>query len=198
MALISPDDAFNILGPILPHLRDSHTEAWDIYQRHISPHMPLATIRGKAGTINELVIERVRQHLPDMPSVVPRDNVCGGRFLLEVDRQVIVYFKKVTASFCTTNNPTENSETFDTQSAIEGFPAWPRVVATYALSEFGTSMQGPYLAFLIGKECQWWRDLNGGGGTGILPFPTPDKQKPDDDEGRLPEIDIDEIDLGGD
>ncbi len=197
MTLILRDDALKIIGPVnRAHLRDAHLEAWDIYQSVIHPTAPLAGIVGKASWMHELIIERVRQHAPDMQSVKVRENVCGGRFLLEIGNQLIIYFKKLTTDFHTTNNPTDNSDAFDSQGEIDGFPAWPRINAGYAFNELGTTIDGPYLAFMLGsKNCNWYHDLRGGEGTGILPFPTPDKGKPDEGERDVP--DTPDIDLGG-
>ena len=180
MALISRDEALQILGSVASQLRDCHVEAWQAYRDFVSPHMPLATIGGKAATMHELVIQRVRHHSVEMSGVKVRENICGGRFILEVKNQIIIHFKKLTEDFHTTNNPTENSDKFDLQQEIEGFPAWPRLCAGYAFGELGTSMEGPFLALLIGKSCEWYVDLSSGEGTGILPFPTPDRLGPDE------------------
>lgn len=188
MAVISLEEALRILGPVTGHLRECHLEAWAIYREHFNALMPLATVGGKAATIHELVIERIRHHAADMPTVRIRENVCGGRFILEVGNQLIVHFKKLTKDFHTTNNPTQNSEAFDLQEEIDGFPSWPRLCAGYAFGELGTSMEGPYLACLTGKQCEWYYDLGSGEGTGVLAFPAPHTLPPDRDAAPRPEV----------
>jgi hypothetical protein len=193
MVMITRQKALADLGPLVAVLQECHAEALRIYEEHISKFMPLATIGGKAATIHELIVEQARQRFSGRKGVEPKENICGGRFLIIVPNSMIIQFKKFTEDFHTTNNETDNSRAFDRQEPRDELPGLPRLTAGYKLGQYGVSFEGIFLAFIIGKHCEWWHDLNTGEGTETLPFPTPDQLPPDEerDGEELPDINRD-------
>lgn len=151
--------------------RDCLASAWEKWTEHFRPFIPTPSSRGLANILHELIIEEARQRFGNIPGVNIRDNVLGGRFLLELrDARLIVQFKKLTQDFVTVNNPTPASLTFDRQQPIDDFPTWPRLTVGYQLSAYGTSLE-MYLAYIIGDECIWYHNLESAESSIMLEFP---------------------------
>lgn len=169
--LIEEPDAVEALGmERMEMLRGCVEQAWEAYDTNMRPAMPLATTSAVAHCLHELTLQQVRDSFGPETGVIVHDNTIGGRFLLEVPGKLVVQFKKLTKDFHTSNNPTETSEKFDRQEPIEGFPIVPRLTVGYQLGHYGTAIAGIYLAFVVGRECVWYHDLQDGGSSMVLDF----------------------------
>ena len=136
--MIQQDEAVEALGKErLAILRRCLDAAWENYERAFRPLLPLCSPTGMANVLRELVIQQVREQFVGVPGVVIRDNnVVGGRFLAEIDKRMILSFKKLTRDFLTSNNPTKTSIAFDTQKpGIEGMADLPRITVGYQLGQ---------------------------------------------------------------
>ena len=172
--MIRRDEALEVLGgERLGLLQLCLDTAWSKYEAVFRPELPLCSPIGMANLLRELVIQQVRERFVGVPDVVIRDrNVVGGRFLAIVGQRAVLSFKKLTRDFQTANIPTDTSLAFDSQEpGIEGMPDLPRLTVGYQLGQFGTSLAGTYLAFVVGKECIWHHDLQTGAESIELEFP---------------------------
>lgn len=190
--MVRRDEAVETLGDArLAILKQCLDEAWATFDRSFRSALPLCSPVGMANILRELVIQQVRERFVGVDGVDIRDNnVVGGRFLAEIDRRLILSFKKLTKDFQTTNNPTETSRAFDTQEpGIEGMPDLPRITVGYQLGQYGTSIAGMWLAFVVGKECVWHHDLQTGAGSIEIEFPR-DEESAAEKERRASERQI--------
>ena len=181
--MIRKDDAVYAIGPVrMKMLLACIDEAWRLYNAHVRRLVPLSTMRGIATSLNELIMQQVRERFDGVAGTKIRDNTTGGRFLLEIDGTLMLYFKKLDDDFKTSNHATEMSRAFDAQEEeVADFPAMPRVNAGYQTDGFGTAMTGKYLAFGIGNENVWHHNIETGEQSIELEFPTP-KRSPADQE----------------
>lgn len=156
-------------------LLQCHDDAWVEYNATIRPRLPLCDMAAMATILHEIIKEKSRELFLGVDGVLVRDPAPGGRFLLEVDRKVVVQFKKLTKDFRTVNNPTVTSLAFDRQqlSGELDVPPFPRLTAGYKLGQYGTEIEGIWLAFVIGDECIWYHDLRTGEYSRMLDLPVP-------------------------
>lgn len=133
--------------------------AWVKYEATFRPVVPLCSSIGMANILRELVIQEVRERFVGVTGVDVHDNTTGGRFLVDIDRRLLLSFKKLTKNFRTANNPTETSKAFDRQERAKGVAERPRVTVGYQLGHYGTSIAGTWLAFVVGKQCIWHHGL---------------------------------------
>lgn len=169
--MVTHEDAVSVLGARRIKLFNSCIDdAWKLYDSTVRPVIPFCTLRGQANMLHELITQRVRDSFHGIRGVVIHDNTIGGRFFLEVDRRVAVQFKKLTHDFRTTNNATDTSDAWDRQELIEGFPSCPRLTVGYQLGQYGTAIAGRWLAFVIGKSCEWHHDLETGEHSQVFDF----------------------------
>jgi hypothetical protein len=179
--MIRQDEALEILGDgRLAILLECVEAAWARFEATFREWLPLCSPTGMANILRELVVQQARERFVGVRGVVIHDrNVVGGRFLAEIDHKIMLSFKKFTRDFQTMNNPTETSVAFDNQEeGLEGMLDLPRITVGYKLTAYGT-MEGIYLAFLVGKEAVWHHDLRTGVGSIEFEFPTPDESAAD-------------------
>lgn len=161
-------------------LRKCHEVGWERYEGAIRPVLPLCESGAQATIVHECVIEEVRRRFAGVEGVIIHDRDLGPRFLVEMDRRMILQFKKLTRDFLTVNNPTDTSEAFDRQEFVDGFPNLPRLTVGYQFGQYGTSMGGIWLAFIKGKEPVWYYDLRTGEQSTGLDFSVPTGPSPAD------------------
>lgn len=177
-------------------------DAWRTYEEHFRPHLPLCHPNHLPTFLHELVCEEVRRHLTEDLGFVIHDGVAGGRFLVEVDGRVILQFRKLTRDMLTRNNPTDTSDAFDRQeSGIDGIPDQPRLTVGYQLGQYRTSIAATYLAFVVGRECVWFHDLETGEHSTTIEFPQPgesaaERETRDEERRKVEREDPDEMQRG--
>jgi hypothetical protein len=171
--MIEREEAIAVLGAArLGILKQCIEEAWTKYDKVVRPELPLCSQVGMANTVRELVVQQVRDRFFGIEGVVIHDRTgVGGRFLVEIDRKLILSFKKLTTDFHTTNNPTATSLAFDRQETGLLEADLPRITVGYQLGEYGTSIAGIYIAFCIGDEAVWHYDLVTGSSSIEIEFP---------------------------
>lgn len=171
--MIDEEAAVAALGEeCLGILRDCVEAAWDKFEHHFRPILPLCSPGAMATIVHELTLEEARRRFGPETGVVVRDAlVQGKRFMLEVPGKCIVRFKKLTKDFQTSNYPTETAVAFDAQQLVRDYPGLPRLTVGYQLGQYRTSITGIYLAFLIGKDVIWYRGLDEAGGSTVIEFP---------------------------
>lgn len=180
--MIAQGDAVEALGQErLAILKTCVDEAWQTFDETVRPIVPLCSPTGTANILRELLIQQVRERFVGVSGVNIHDrNVVGGRFLAEIDQQMILSFKKLTKDFHTSNYPTDTAQAFDKQEpGLEGMPDVPRITVGYQLGQFGTSLSGVFLAFVVGKECVWHYDLQSGSGSIEIDFPREEESAAD-------------------
>jgi hypothetical protein len=183
--MIGRPKAVRIVGPErLALLLQSVEGGWAKFEDRIRPWYPLCSPTGMATMIHEGVKDEVRRQFEGVPGAIIHDGTLGRarRFLLELDRRLIVQFKKLTEDFHTVNNPTETSEAFDNQQrGCDELPDLPRLTVGYQLGQYGTSLAGIWMAFVVGKEAAWYHDLQSGEYSTQFVFPHRDRSAADEE-----------------
>src|SRR5690349_11012946 len=102
---IDQDKAVEVIGePRLALLRTCLDNAWAKFEAKFRPELPLCSLIGMANILRELVVQEVRDRFVGISGVHVKDNTTGARFLVEIDKQIILSFKKLTKNFLTANN----------------------------------------------------------------------------------------------
>ena len=172
---VDRETVVDLLGPgLIQALATCYRVAWEKYNNLARPLAVLAGPISIATWFREMVLHEVRETVVRRRGVTARDK--HGRFLLEINQQVLLQFKKLGPDFSTSNIETATSRAFDRQLVLPGITL-PRVTVGYQLNELWTEIEGIWLVFNIGKDNIWAHNLE----TGVeetpppLPFPTPEE-----------------------
>lgn len=185
---IGQEEAIAALGEErLAPLAECVDSAWAVYEETFMPEVPVCSGIGQANILHELVAQQAREQLDTEEGFRIHDRTDDrGRFLVTVDGQITLQFKKLTADLLTRNNQTETSRAFDLQEPeLDGIPNYPRLTVGWVLGQYRTSLSEVYLVFAIGDDVQWHYDLRSGEGSISLELVRPDGPSPAEQEAAL-------------
>lgn len=159
--LISQSEADIILEPYKESLRLCVSMAWRYYNEHYGHVHHLHTPRTRASILHDLMVHNARKNFEGKPGIEMRD--MRGLFLLIVDGQLLIRFKKLDEDKMSRSIPTRQTEDFLAQMDLPGMP--PRataIIVGYELNRLQTEMAAITVTCPNGSYNAWYFELSEG------------------------------------
>jgi hypothetical protein len=154
--LITEQEAIDLITPYRDLICETADAAWASWL-NLQAAMPGMTrsvkARTRAGLINDLWTQGVRDRLADAPGVFVNDQ--RGFLLVEIDGRIVVRFKKLDGRSRSRNYPTQQQLAFVNQIPLAGMPPYARITAGYKLDVSQTAIVDILLTLPVGDQLAW-------------------------------------------
>lgn len=160
LRILSQIDAERLLGPHHDTLWNCVSEGWRRYQEDVAPLYSRPSPSFRANAVHELIIDEVRARFSDVPKTEILERSRLDRFLLHVDPDVLLQFKKLDADLRTKNYPTRRSRDFQAQVPLMELPNAHRLTVGYQLNSAATELTSVLVTYpLSSGSPRWWYEL---------------------------------------
>lgn len=140
MAILTPDEAQTVLAPYMGRLDRCVHAGWDFYNSQPADFKVTCTTRTRAGIVRDAMVDFAKREFdgdPDVQFVYRR-----GLFLVMIQNQIVVRFKKLNPRFRSSNYPTQQAIQFmNAMLPLDGVPASMRCDVGYVLNKLQTEIQ---------------------------------------------------------
>jgi len=155
--VIAQSEAGEILKPHLERFWNCIVGAWREYLQEYAHIKHVHTDRKRASILHDHMVDRARKEFQGVKGV----HFLEGRlFLLSIDQQIIVRFKKLDDDMKSRNYPTLHALKFLQQLDIPGIPPVTRVEAGYQLNGLETGIQAVLITCREGAKLEWFLELD--------------------------------------
>ncbi len=151
--VISEAAAKTILDPYKARLRESVIQAWEDYESQYGHVRHIHTPRTRANIVHDHMVHHARRLFEGDDSVYMCE--IKGLFLVQIDGQLLVRFKKLDEDKRHHNYPTPQNLEFWEQLDLPGIPHLTRLVAGYELNDLQTAINAIYITCPNGS-CNAW------------------------------------------
>lgn len=162
---LSREEVERIIDPHYEKITTAIAQAFGQYlelsrAQSSQPHFILNK-RTIASLIHDFTRSRIRESFMGTDGITVRD--LNRLFLLCIDNQVYIRFKKIKHNFATSSIQTQQTKDFDNQDIeFDNFSIKPTLLyAGYVLDETWTSIRNFYIIYREGKDIIWMKDLTG-------------------------------------
>lgn len=187
MREIELEEAQNLLAPYHPRLLQCFDEGWKRYDDTIPRRLPLISSRGQANAYHEFLVEEVRTRLGGLEGILI-DESKDNRFLVYVQQQLLLRFKKLDRKLRTSNYPTPTSVAFDAQEEIEGLPECCRLTVGYQFDRMRRGLKSVYVLYAKGREPLWHYDLRDPSLHQVMELPLERREKGREADVAVPRV----------
>lgn len=162
---LSREAVERIIDPHYETITTAINQAFEQYldlsrQMSSQPHFNLNK-RTIASLIHDFTRSRIREAFSGVNGIKMTD--LNRLFLLGIDDQVVIRFKKIKTNLKTSSIPTQQTKDYNNQDLeFENFIAEPtNLYAGYVLDETWTSIKNIYLMYREGRDIIWIKDITG-------------------------------------
>lgn len=155
--VISEAAAKTILEPYKARLRECIMQAWEDYESQYGHVRYIHTPRTRANIVHDHMVHHARRLFEGNAGVFMSE--IKGLFLIEIEGQLLVRFKKLDEDKKHHNYPTPQNLEFWDQLDLPGIPHLTRLVAGYELNNLQTAIDAIYITCPNGSCNAWYFEL---------------------------------------
>ncbi len=138
----------------------------------------------KAGIIHDRTVSRVEEAFENHPKA--KTFVINGLFLLKIEEQYLIRFKKLNSSLRPSNIPTQQQFDFESQMSLPGIPGTLiKLTAGYVPNQFWTKIDSAHLVCHQNEVLLWEHELILAVPDSVITFPDQKTQEQDTPVKRI-------------
>jgi len=151
--MLSQSEVQTVLEPYHHLLRKVVEDAWQIWESVPATIRAMLSPTAQATMIHDFVEHEVRNQLGHLPGVVLGE--CQRLFFAEVERKVVIRFKKLDSLGRASNVQTEQVKKYNAQGFLPGVPDVIKLNLGYTLDQTNTSITSIMISMPNGRHIAW-------------------------------------------